>query len=111
MTSPWNLVAPAELLETMPELPVTVDWKVVRPVLFKVIAAPVPDPIVLTAPMKFAMPVSPVPSPTVRLLPTPINEEENVTVPEPASTVSGLLKVVAETKVIGPFVAVTVPAE
>ena len=55
VTSPWKLVALRPLVETIPLAPPTVLWKSTKPVVLRVIAAPVPEPIFVSAPTKFTV--------------------------------------------------------
>ena len=100
VTSCWNLVEPAPLVETIPLAPPTVLRKSTRPVEFNVIAAPVPSPMFVTAPVNIVVP-APVPAAMVRsrLLPVRLllNRiapplESNETAPVVNATV--LLKVI-----------------
>ena len=55
VTSPWKLVALRRLEETIPLAPPTLLWKSTKPVVLRVIAAPVPEPIFVSAPTKFTV--------------------------------------------------------
>jgi len=56
----WNLVLPLELVEAMPLAPITVFRKSTRPVEAMEMAAPVPEPMAVIAPIKVEVP-APVP--------------------------------------------------
>ena len=58
VTSCWNLVEPAALVETIPLAPPTVFWKSTKPVDANVIAAPVPVPMPLTTPVNVVVPAA-----------------------------------------------------
>ena len=58
VTSSWKLVALRRLDETIPLAPPTVLWKSTKPVVLRVIAAPVPEPIFVSAPTKVTGPAA-----------------------------------------------------
>ena len=90
----WNLVEPVSAVETMPEFTLTVDRKSVRPLLLRVIAAPVPSPRFVIPPLNVAVFVSPA-DPMVKSN-GPVSVDSNVIAPVPVSIVIGPVKVVAE---------------
>ena len=65
VTSLWNLVLPLTLVETMPLVPLTVSRKSARPEDTMKIAAPVPEPMAVIAPVKVVVP-SPVSNAMIR---------------------------------------------